>query len=208
MQIKVNYRILSLVLIFISFSSLFLGFYLGENSAGAGSYKGDIQIIWSNLQIFLTNDISSSINHEDYYDSRTPIAYIFHKIFNPFLGNILSFRISVFIISLTLPILFYFCLKQKFAKEDSVLLLLISSIVCLSPYYRTSAYWGLEENYGLIFLLLTFLSLNGFLNNKNQDRHKVHLLLFATTFFSSCCLYFDQKFNYYSIHLLFNNYYL
>ena len=193
MQIKVNYRILSLVLIFISFSSLFLGFYLDENSAGAGSYKGDIEIVWKNLQIFLANDIISSILHQDYYTSRTPIVYAFHEIFNPFVENIISFRRSVFIISLTLPVLFYFCLKQKFIKEDNILLLLISSTVCLSPYYRTSGYWGLEENFGIIFLLLSFLSLNAFLKNENKDGYKVHFLLFMSTFFSSCCLYFDQK---------------
>ena len=193
MQTKLNYRILSLILIFISFSSLFVGFYLDENSAGAGSYEGDFGSIWRNLQIFLTNDLASSINHPDYFDSRTPIAYIFHEIFNPFVEDMTNFRRSVFVISLTLPILFYFCLKQKFIKEDNLLLLLISSTVCLSPYFRTSSYWGLEENYGLIFLLLTFLSLNSFLKNENQVGYKVHLLLFISTFFGSCCLYFDQK---------------
>jgi len=193
MQIKANYRILSLILIFISFSSLFLGFYLDENSAGAGSYKGDIKIIWKNLQIFLANDIISSLQHQDYFSSRTPVVYVLHKIFNPFVEDIISYRRSVFTISLALPILFYFCLKQKFIKEDNILLFLISSTVCLSPYYRTSSYWGLEENYGLIFLLLAFLSLNGFLKNEKQNGHKVHLLLFISTFFSSCCVYFDQK---------------
>ena len=193
MQMKVNYRILSLILIFISFSSLFLGFYLDENSAGAGSYNVDIQTIWNNLQLFLTNDLISSINHPDYFDSRTPVAYVFHEVFNPFVDNITSYRRSVFIISLTLPVLFYFCLKQKFINNDNILLLLISSTVCLSPYFRTSSYWGLEENFGLIFLLLTFMSLSKFLKNEKQDGSKIHLLLFATTFFSSCCLYFDQK---------------
>ena len=165
MQIKANNRILSFILISISFSSLLLGFYLDENSAGAGSYKGDITNVWNNLQIFLTNDIISAIQHQEYHSSRTPLVYIFIEIFNPFVENITSYRKSVFIISLTLPFLFYYCLKQKFAKEDNILLLLISSTVCLSPYYRTSSYWGLEENYGLIFLLLTFLSLNSFLKN-------------------------------------------
>ena len=193
MQINTNNKILSLILIFISFSSLFLGFYLDENSAGAGSYTGDITIIWSNLQIFLTNDIISSIDHQDYYSSRTPLAYIFHKKINPFVENIMSYRRSGFIISLTLPILFFFCLKQKFTQQNNILLFLVSSMVCLSPYYRTSSYWGLEENFGLIFLLLAFLSLNSFLKNDNKDRHKIHLFLFTSTFFSSCCLYFDQK---------------
>tara|TARA_Y100000590_G_C15691991_1_gene1003750 strand:- start:848 stop:1933 length:1086 start_codon:yes stop_codon:yes gene_type:complete len=193
MLIKINYKILSIILISISVVSLFLGFYFDENSAGAGLYSGDIQIIWSNLQIFLSNDIISSIRHEDYYDSRTPIAYIFHKIFNPFTENILSFRISVFIISLALPILFFYSLKQKFINLDNLLLLLISSIICLSPYYRTTSYWALQENYGLICLLVSFLSLNSFLENDNQNSKKSHLLLLISTFFSSCCLYFDQK---------------
>ena len=193
MQIKVNNKILSYILIFISLSSFFLGFYLDENSAGAGSYDGDIVTVWKNLQIFLSNDIMSSINHKDYITSRTPILYIFHELFNPFVIDLESFRKSVFIISLTIPILFYFCLKQKFAEQDNLLLLLISSIIFLSPYYRTSAYWGLEENFGLIFLLLTFLSTNNFLNNINQNGYKVNLLLFLSTIFSSCCLYFDQK---------------
>ena len=169
MQIKVNNKILSYILIFISLSSFFLGFYLDENSAGAGSYDGDIVTVWKNLQIFLSNDIMSSINHKDYITSRTPILYIFHELFNPFVIDLESFRKSVFIISLTIPILFYFCLKQKFAEQDNLLLLLISSIIFLSPYYRTSAYWGLEENSGLVFLLLTFLSTNNFLNNINQN---------------------------------------
>ena len=193
MQIKENYKTISSILIFISFASLFLGFYLDENSAGAGSHTGDITIIWKNLQIFLANDIVSSLEHPDYYDSRTPLAYIFHEIFNPFLENKISYRRSVFIISLSLPVLFYLCLRQKFKHHDNILLLLIASIVCLSPYYRTSAYWGLEENYGLIFLLLSFLSLNIFLKGENHNKFKEHLFLFLTTFCSSCCLYFDQK---------------
>ena len=85
MQIKENYKTISSILIFISFASLFLGFYLDENSAGAGSHTGDITIIWKNLQIFLANDIVSSLEHPDYYDSSTHLAYIFHEIFNPFL---------------------------------------------------------------------------------------------------------------------------
>ena len=159
---KINYRHVSIILIFISFLSLFLGFYLDENSAGAGSYEGDIKAIWKNLQIFLTNDLASSINHPDYFDSRPPLAYILYEIFNPFVGDILSYRRSVFSISLILPFLFYFCLKLKFLKADNLLLFLISSTVCLSPYFRTSSYWGLEENLGLISLLLTFLSFDFF----------------------------------------------
>ena len=192
MQIK-NFSFIANVFVFLSIFSFFFGFYFDENSAGAGLYTGDWQHIWKNLQIYLTNDLASSLNHPDYTDSRTPIAYIFHELFNPFVETEIGYRRSVFIISLALPVLFYFCLKQRFKKEDNILLLLISSIICLSPYYRTSAYWGLEENYGLISLLLTFLSLNYFLENDNTGGYKIYFQLFLTTFFSSLCLYFDQK---------------
>lgn len=193
MNTKANQLFLSYILIFIAFFSLVLGFYFDENSAGAGSYNGDIENVWRNINVFLNNNLNSSINHKDYITSRTPFIYIIHEIFNPFLENIVFYRRSVFVVSLTLPLLFFFCLREKFTKEESVLLLLISSTICLSPYYRTSSFWGLEENFGLIFVLLTYLSLNKFLNNTKINGYKNHLLLFLISIFSSCCLYFDQK---------------
>jgi hypothetical protein len=190
---KINYKKLSLPLILFSFLLFFLGFYLDENSAGAGSYEGDIINIWNNLQIFLANDLLSSVNHSNYYDSRTPLAYILHEVLNPYVHDLNSYRKSVFVISMVLPILFYLCLKQKYPREDNLLLVLISSLLLLSPYFRTSSYWGLEENYGLISMLLAFLSLNNFLKIDNKNYHKTHIFLFFTVFFSSCALYFDQK---------------
>ena len=193
MQLKYNYNILPFILIFFSLSSFFLGFYLDENSAGGGSYLGDWTIAWPNLQLVLNNDILTAIDHEDYYSNRTPLLYILHKIFNPFAASEVGYRRSVFFISLAAPALFYFCLKQKFKNEENLLLILISSTIFLSPYFRTSAYWGLQENYGFIFLLLTFLSII-FLNKKNnQFTFKIYIQLLIVTFFSSACIYFDQK---------------
>ena len=199
MQLKDNYKILSFLLILLSTSSFFLGFYLDENSAGGGSYVGDWVFAWSNLQSFLNNDIftaikiTSGVNIEEYGSNRPPLLYMLHKLFNPFAESEIGYRRSVFIISLAIPILFYFCLKQKFKKENNLTLLLIASTVFLSPYYRTSAYWGLEENYGFIVLLLTFLFLNYFLSNDDQDGYKIYFQLLLLTFFSSLCIYFDQK---------------
>ena len=133
MQLKENYKILSFLLILLSTSSFFLGFYLDENSAGGGSYVGDWVFAWSNLQSFLNNDIftaikiTSGVNTEEYGSNRTPLLYMLHKLFNPFAESEIGYRRSVFIISLAIPILFYFCLKQKFKKEDNLTLLCINS---------------------------------------------------------------------------------
>ena len=193
MQLKENYKILSFLLILLSTSSFFLGFYLDENSAGGGSYVGDWVFLWPNLKLFIDNDLYTAITHENLLSNRFPLLYILHTSLNPFLDNAIAYRRSVFVISLIVPILFYFCLKQKFKKENNLTLLLIASTVFLSPYYRTSAYWGLEENYGFIVLLLTFLFLNYFLSNDDQDGYKIYFQLLLLTFFSSLCIYFDQK---------------
>ena len=190
---KENYKILTFILIILSIVSFFLGFHFDENSAGAGGHNGDFVAIWRNQQIFLSYDLISAISHPDYFDSRAPTAYILHKFLNPFVVNEISYRRTVFIISLALPILFYFTLKQRFQTKDNLLLVLISSIIFLSPYYRTSSYWGLEENYGLITLLITFLLLENFKRKEKKYGHKLYINLSLIVFFSSLCLYFDQK---------------
>ena len=187
------YKYTSIFLIVLAVSSYFVGFYLNENSAGSGSFDGDFGHIWRNLYLFVNNDINSSLNHPDYHDSRLPASYLMHEFLNPFIETKIGFRRSVFIISLLLPFLFFLSLKQKFKQTDNLLLLLVSSVVFISPYFRTSAFWGLQENYGLIFLLLSFLSLNYFLNTQDVKNYKIFLKISLVTFFSSFCFYFDQK---------------
>ena len=193
MKIKNNYRFLSFILIFLSIFSFFAGFYLDENSSGAGNLTGDWTFLWPNLQLFINNDLYIAITHENLLTNRPPLLYMLHASINPFVDNEIAYRRSVFVISLAVPVLFYFCLKQKFKQKDNLLLLLISSTIFLSPYFRTSSFWGLEENYGFICLLLTYLFLNSFLENKNEYGYKIYFQLFLTTLSSSLCIYFDQK---------------
>ena len=155
MKKNIYYRFIPTILILLSISSFFIGFIYGENSAGAGSAKGDFPLLWKNLQVFLNNDIITALNFTNdldsgYKSSRTPLLYILHAYLNPFAENKVFFIRSVFIISLTGPVIFYFCLKQKFKRCDNLLLILVSSILFLSPYFRTSSYWGLEENLSII----------------------------------------------------------
>ena len=195
---NIHYKYIAFFLIILSISSYFIGFIYGENSAGAGGLNGDFSQTWVNLQLFLNNDISTALqltttfDNEIYMSSRTPALYIINKLFNPFIENKFIFIKSIFVLSLLVPILFYLCLKEKFKNEENLLLILISSTVFLSPYFRTSGFWGAEENYGLISLLASFLFLNKFLSNV-QNVLKDYFLLFLTIFFSSITLYFDQK---------------
>ena len=79
---------------------------------------------------FLNNDIGTAIqltttsDTSIYRSSMTPLLYIINKLFNPFLENEFIFIKSIFFLSLSLPILFYLCLKQKFKNEENLLLIL------------------------------------------------------------------------------------
>lgn len=188
---------IKLFLYFFSFGilvSYFLGFYLDENSVGGGGYKGDLNWILKNINIFKENKISDAILHEDLFGNRTPLIYIINTYLNPFFFEIESYRRSVFMLSLIGPILIFFTLRIRFKKIDSSIILLLSLIILLSPFYRTSAYWGLNENYGIIFFIGSFLTFNLFMIQSEQKKIKRFVYLFLTVTISSLTVYFDQKF--------------
>lgn len=180
-------KIFIYLLIFLTASSYFLGFYLNENAAGAGFYSGDLGHVWKNVQIYLNNETIKSINHPEIYSNRPPLLYLLHKYLNPLTTNIETFRLSVFLISIISPILFFYCLIKKFDKTNKILLAVIAVTILLSPYYRTSGFWGLEENFGIISVLIAIIFFLDYeKNNSNKN-------LFLLIFFSSLCVYFDQK---------------
>ena len=76
--------------------------------------------------------MKTAITHPDYADNRPPTSYILHNLLNPIAEDKLNYRRSVFLISLTIPILFYFSLKKNFKDTENVILILISSTILLS----------------------------------------------------------------------------
>ena len=188
-----NYIIIFLV--FLSVLSYFVGFIFKENSAGGA--HADFVFVWLNLSIFEENTLldalklTATTDGEIFHSTRTPGFYILNKIFNPFTGNINSFQTSISLFSVLIPISFFWCLKLKFEKSNIFYLLLISSLIFLSPYFRTSAFWGMEENFGILSVLLSGIFLIKYLKTNNSFYEKI--LLFLLTFFSSSCVYLDQK---------------
>ena len=173
--------------------SFFYGFFSGENSAGAGGYNGDLSWIIKNINIFKNNNVLDAIKHPDIYGNRPPLIYILNTYLNPFFYDLEKYRISVFILSLLGPLFFYIALKVKFKEIRNEYLALFSVIILLSPFYRTSAYWALNENYGLVTSLLSFVFLNLSIFHNNTHHYKKNLYYSFTIIFSSLSVYFDQK---------------
>ena len=118
---KQNFNTQLFSIIFISFAvvSFFYGFYIDEVSMGAGGYNGDFVFVLRSVDLFSNNSIKDSVLLFSETSNRPPLIYILHKLFNPFFTDELNFRRSVFIISLSIPILFFFCLRGYLLIEDS-----------------------------------------------------------------------------------------
>lgn len=185
--------LISIIVSTIIIFSFFIGFFIGENSAGGGGYNGDIQYIWNNQNTFNNFSIIDSLNFTSVYDpvhfqsSKMPLSYIINKLFNPLTFNLEGLRVSVFILSLISYIAFTLTIKTKYPNVSLFVLIMLSSVLLLSPYFRTSGFWGLEENYSVLCSVIS-----GFFYLKFQ-KTKLNTYLFFLIFFSSLCIYFDQK---------------
>ena len=182
-----------IILILISLSSFIYGFIIREDSAGGGKF--DFSNTWTNQKIFNENTAIASIKNTKTSEiqlsinSHFPSSYIVNKFLNPFSKNKENFLISIFILNLFLPVIFFLILKKTHKKKNLYLLACFSSIIYLSPYYRTSSYWAGMENYGLLMMVISYYFYSTFL--KEANKKKKNILIFSI--FSCLCVYFDQK---------------
>lgn len=107
--------------------------------------------------------------------------------------KLLYFKSLSFITSFVCLILLFFILKKKFKYNNSNQLFFLSSVILfLSPYFRTSAFWGFGENYTFLFILLSYLLI--IYLEENYKSYKFLILnIFCICFFSSLIVYFDVK---------------
>ena len=189
-------EIVLIFFILLTTLSFILGFFFNENSAGGGEVDF-INHTWKNLQLFNTNSLFEALkltNTSDstiFQSSRIPGFYVFNKVFNPFLNNPEYYKASIFISSLLVPIFLYKCLVIKYKNINKVFLVFLSSLILLSPYFRTSAIWGNEENFAYIATIISFFFLLKYQNS--EEKFKIFFLIMLIIS-SSTCVYFDQKF--------------
>jgi len=178
-----------LILIFLSF---FLGFYFHEDSSGGG--KIDFIHIYKNFILFKTIPFLE-INWFLYESSSLPIYYLLIKYLIP-LNNVFIFKLFNFFFSLLVVFILYFTIKFKYnLKFHNINLLLISSLILLSPYYRTSAFYGLEEN--ICYLFLTTSAFFYYYPKKS------FIFKVLSIFFASLCFYGRQYYAFLPIIIFF-----
>ena len=194
-NIKNNEKIILISFIFLIFISYIVGFIFSENSAGGAIV--DFEFVKRNILTFKNNSFLDAIkltagnDTQVYQSTRSPGFYIFNKYFNPFTDNIKLFQGYITVFSLLAPVLLFLSLRIKFKKTNIFFLIFTSSLILLSPYFRSSAFWGIEENFGIVMIGFSAFFFQLYKNAKSEKYEFVHLVLLA--FFSSLCVYSDQK---------------
>ena len=192
------FKITVIILISISF---FLGYFLRENSAGGGTefYK----LSWPIIQSLKKDFLYTINNYSLFGDGTIPFSHTINAYLNPFSNNVSNFQLSVTIISFVIFIIFAVILKKTFSKTNTLDIFLISSVFLVLPFYRTSAFWGKNENYGWLFLILAiyFFSEVGKNISKNPNKRDIlNLIFFCLT--SACALYARQALIFFPISYL------
>ena len=202
---NIFFKVTVISLIIISF---FLGYFLRENSTGGGPEFYELS--WPIIQSFKKDFLFTIKNYGSFRDYTIPFSHILNAYINPFSNDIESFQLSVTVISFAIFLVFAQVFKKIFRQIKIIDILLISSTILLFPFFRTSAFWGKNENYGWLFFILAlyfFSEIKKDLFKNYNNRNTLNIILFCFT--SACALYARQALVFlpisYFLYLFFNN---
>ena len=150
----INSKVDKIILIILYISLLF-GFFLNENSSGGAEW--DFNKLSILIQSFAENFEYTFNNYKNFEVSHYPYYYIFLSWILRVSGSFVILKIIILHMSIILPFLFYKIIKIKFPKISKKHLLILSGVIFLSPYFRSSAVWGMSDNIALIFFSLSIL---------------------------------------------------
>jgi len=173
----------------LAFFSLLIGFLLNEDVSGGGT-SGDFYhtlsyVVELKKNIFAVSEVTVHL----------PLHYIILSRIDSLFNDTTILRFVFLIISISVPLIFYLCLKIKFISLSSNRALIISSLIFLFPSFRYSAIWANAHITALIFFLL---STYFFLKVKKFSLSNINIYL--NLLFLSLATYSRQ---YYALFFLF-----
>ena len=158
---------ISKTIIYILFIlSLFVGLIFQENSAGGAIH--DINHLLPYIDKFQEGFKTGMEYYLNNINIHSPFFFILISYLNNLFNNIFYTEILYILISSVLPILFYRILKIKFDYNKN-LLFLVSCLIFISPYFRSSAIWLLGDNLALIFFSISIIYYLKFSNERNNQ---------------------------------------
>ena len=198
-MLKIKKNKLSFLFVLLILLSYFLGFYVREISNGAG--HNDLEHhIWLVINDLKQDYFETIRNYQKakYAEATFPFFHSFQSFFNPATKNIL-YCLNNTIFNLLVIFIFYRFLKlKKIEFENNFFVILIPFIVLLSPWFRSSSYWGMTENFSFFFLIPSLYFLDLLIKKKISFNKNILL-----TILISLTLYARQQFIFLAVfHIL------
>ena len=152
-----NKYIKNLTIFFIFYLSLILGFFYDEN-LNYGAYNDWVGAYLNPVKDFSQNFFSTLFNYDEYGQRHSPTYLIFLSTFLRFDFNLDQIRFLHLHLSLPLIYFFYKCLSLKFKNVKKIYLIVLSSVIFLSPTFRSLSIWPDSRLPGLMFFTITIYS--------------------------------------------------
>ena len=175
----------------VVFSTLLFSFFYEIDISSGGASK-DLKYHWNyilglneNLKILL----EYNHNFKYQYPQHFPLHHILISRFDYLSTNLNIYLNFYFILSLFLPVLFYYCLDNRFPEIEFKKKFFISLIIYLLPNYQAAAIWGNSHISSLIFFLGSIYFV---INLEKKKEVKINLNIFFIVFLMACAAYIKQ----------------
>ena len=182
---------LQYVYTFIILFSLIFSFLFKIDISNGGATR-DLYFHWTyivalgdSLNILKQTDLHVHNNYPHHY----PLHHIIFSRFNFLANNLDNYLNFYFVFSLFLPVLFYYCIDNRFPEIDFSKKIFISTIIYFLPNYQASSIWGNSHITSLFFFLGSVYFL---INLEKNNQVKVNLKIFLIVFFMACAAYTRQ----------------
>ncbi len=189
LQLIIVYSLLYLTMLF--------GFYSNENLTGGAirdfsSYVQMLNIAKKDLFEFFNIFSNLSMDHSPFYFALMTVVQsffdgitlnvntntkIYHHHLDVYGAEYGLLRLFYLHLSVVIPLIFYFCLREKYKELDKNILFLISLFILISPCFRSYAIWAGDLNLALLFLLLGILFYLKFTNELELKKQLIFIFL-------------------------------
>ena len=183
MKVHPNDNFVTAICGFLIYSTLIIGFFGNENLT-TGAY-------WDYLETksiadeFVINFQSTFFQYDTFHTRHSPIFVIFISKLDEFIMNDFVIRLFHLHLTLSLPLFFFLCLKEKFKKIDNNIIILFSLIILVSPTFRSLAIWPDSRNLGLSIFILSIYFYLKFFNEKKLYFCYLNIITYAISSYIS-----------------------
>ena len=170
MKIKYNNNYNVLLVFFLFYISILIGFYFNEDSLGGA--QNDFNYYYKISLLFAENFLTT-FNEYDTVESGIPTrsSPVFWIILSQISKFISYDNLRLINSSVSLLICFYFfkCLKIRFKQVEDIILAFIACTIFISPTIRSLSIWPYTNIWGLLFFIISIFYFLKFLDAKKEE---------------------------------------